>query len=192
MTLRDILIKKCCTCGEEKSLDQFHRNAAHPGGLSIRCKPCHKKKNLEYRRRHKAKINERNRASYYRNKPARRIIQKRYEQKIKEATFSDKTLQAKRLLDNARIRAKRYGIPIAITWRDIEIPDVCPVLGIPLKVNKRSMGRDSPSLDRIIPSLGYVPGNILVVSMRANQIKTDANPEEILRVAMFYSQMRSL
>ena len=36
-----------------------------------------------------------------------------------------------------------------------------------------------PSLDRIIPTKGYIPGNIAVISQRANCIKSDATSEEI-------------
>jgi hypothetical protein len=41
----------------------------------------------------------------------------------------------------------------------------------------------SPSLDRIKPELGYVPGNIQVISARANVMKNDATPEELLAFA---------
>lgn len=48
---------------------------------------------------------------------------------------------------------------------------------------------DSPSIDRIIPALGYVKGNVIVVSQRANTIKNNATPEELRRVADFYSNL---
>ena len=35
------------------------------------------------------------------------------------------------------------------------------------------------SLDCIIPELGYVPGNVAVISRRANTIKNDATIEEL-------------
>jgi hypothetical protein len=46
-------------------------------------------------------------------------------------------------------------------------------------------------VDRIIPALGYIPENIIVVSMRANAVKSDASPEEILRVGAFYDRLIS-
>lgn len=92
------------------------------------------------------------------------------------------------MLANAKQRAKAAGVPFALTLQDIIIPTHCPVLGIPLV---RQLGRQggcdaSPSLDRIVPSLGYVPGNTVVVSRRANRIKTDASIEELEQVADFY------
>jgi hypothetical protein len=38
---------------------------------------------------------------------------------------------------------------------------------------------NSPSLDKIIPSLGYVRGNVQVISQRANSIKRDATLAEL-------------
>ena len=47
----------------------------------------------------------------------------------------------------------------------------------------------TPSIDRIDPKKGYVKDNIIVVSMRANRIKTDATVDEIRRVADFYEKL---
>lgn len=93
------------------------------------------------------------------------------------------------LLNWARGRAKRAGIPFAITEEDIVIPKRCPVLGIPLKRGSGIGGAlpSSPSIDRIDPTQGYVPGNVIVVSHRANTIKGDATPAEMRAVAVFYS-----
>jgi hypothetical protein len=41
----------------------------------------------------------------------------------------------------------------------------------------------SPTLDKIIPELGYVRGNIAVISHRANRIKSDATLAEVLKLA---------
>lgn len=97
------------------------------------------------------------------------------------------------LLYNAKYRARQCGLPCTITVDDIVIPDVCPVLGIPLipsfgnaKEGKRSTGGEagSPSLDKIIPEFGYVPENIMVISHRANSLKRDSiDPEEHRAIA---------
>lgn len=41
----------------------------------------------------------------------------------------------------------------------------------------------SPSIDRIVPELGYVPGNIAIISWRANDLKKDATADEMRRIA---------
>ena len=37
----------------------------------------------------------------------------------------------------------------------------------------------SPTLDKTIPALGYVPGNIAVISWRANRLKNNGTLEEL-------------
>jgi hypothetical protein len=74
------------------------------------------------------------------------------------------------LWERAKKRALDRGVPFAIDKRSIVVPRFCPVLGIPIKVGQaRSI--NSPSLDRIIPREGYVPGNVRVVSDKANRMK---------------------
>ena len=84
----------------------------------------------------------------------------------------------------ARARARRDGLEFNITVEDIEIPNTCPVFGIPLKVNRLEDGRrDSPSLDRIDPLKGYTKDNIQVISNFANTMKQNATAEELLAFA---------
>jgi hypothetical protein len=68
-----------------------------------------------------------------------------------------------------------------ITIHDIVIPEFCPLLGIRLEPGKGTGGAKaaSPSLDKIRPELGYVPGNVWVISHRANVIKSDATLSEL-------------
>jgi hypothetical protein len=96
---------------------------------------------------------------------------------------------ARSLLRNSRYRAKRDGIRHTLTLSDIAVPTHCPVLGLRLRVSKGRASPASPSLDRINPRRGYVPGNVIVVSWRANEIKKDALPDELDRVAAFYRQL---
>jgi hypothetical protein len=66
------------------------------------------------------------------------------------------------------------------------VPEFCPVLGIRLACNVRGGPCDaSPSLDRIRAELGYVTGNIAVISMRANRIKNNGTAAEHEAIARF-------
>jgi hypothetical protein len=94
------------------------------------------------------------------------------------------------LLGLARTRASKKGIPFDLTEEDVRIPNYCPVLGIPL-VRGSGLGghrAGSPSLDRVRPELGYVKGNVIVISHRANTLKRDATIEEMQALAAFYSR----
>jgi len=92
-----------------------------------------------------------------------------------------------RMLVSARSRAKRYNYPFDITIEDIVIPEFCPVLGIKLERNGGSCNYATPSLDKMIPELGYVKGNINVISWRANWIKQNATLEEITKLVKWMS-----
>lgn len=85
---------------------------------------------------------------------------------------------------NAKRRSKELNIPFDISFKDINIPEVCPVFGIAFS-NEREC---QASLDRIIPSLGYVKGNIRVISMRANRLKSDASLEELKQLVSYLEQ----
>lgn len=95
---------------------------------------------------------------------------------------------ANKMLTTAKARAKNKGIEFSITLSDIELPEYCPVLGIKLEVNrgKGHGGKDnSYSLDRIDPTKGYIPGNVQVMSLKANSMKFSATPEELLKFAVW-------
>lgn len=87
------------------------------------------------------------------------------------------------LLNACRDRCRKKGLVCNLTKEDIAIPTHCPVLGIPLFHGNRAFLDNSPSLDRMIPELGYVRGNVNVISFRANRIKHNATLDEVERVA---------
>ena len=97
------------------------------------------------------------------------------------------------LWNGARYRAKKEGLPFDLSpldLKDLGIPDVCPVLGIPLNKSPGDGKRNdnSPSLDKFIPSLGYVKGNVHVISWKANRLKNDGTPEEWQKIAEWCQQ----
>jgi hypothetical protein len=90
-----------------------------------------------------------------------------------------------RLLRFAASRAQAKGVPYALTWPYVESiwPSACPYLGIPLKHGAGRPEHASPTLDRIVPGLGYVEGNVEVVSHLANAMKRDATTGQLIRFA---------
>lgn len=91
------------------------------------------------------------------------------------------------LLRNSKQSARKRGLPYDLTIDDVPIPEFCPALGLRLIKGKGVRTDSSPSIDRIIPSKGYVKGNVLVVSWKANRIKNDATVSELMAVAKFYT-----
>ena len=90
--------------------------------------------------------------------------------------------QERYMINKARFRAKKRGVPCTITGIDVFIPSFCPVLGVPLYWGDKQKSDNSPSLDCFIPALGYVPGNVFVISMRANRLKGDATLAEVEKI----------
>lgn len=92
-----------------------------------------------------------------------------------------------RMWSSAKKRARQAGVPFTLRFVDFPaMPTVCPVLGISINMNaRRGPCSNSPTLDRIVPSLGYVKGNVAIISHRANTIKSDGTLDEILAVAEY-------
>ena len=93
-------------------------------------------------------------------------------------------------------RAKSQKVPFDLTVENIRdllknAGNICPVLGVKMTISELGSGDTnySPSFDRIYPKKGYVKGNIVIVSNKANRIKTDATVEEIRKVADFYEKL---
>ncbi len=86
-----------------------------------------------------------------------------------------------KIWERVKKRANEDGTVFTLSVHDIPaIPETCPVLGIKLAANVKAGPLDSsPSLDRIIPALGYVPGNVRIISNRANRLRSDATAAEL-------------
>jgi hypothetical protein len=103
-------------------------------------------------------------------------------EKLRERRYRE-THRERALLKSARRRAAKHGLEFTITEKDIVIPEVCPIRGTPFTIGTRQYRADSPSLDRIEPHRGYVPGNVWVISTRANVVKNDGTPDEHEQIA---------
>lgn len=89
----------------------------------------------------------------------------------------------KKLVREAKYRAQKKDLDFDITYKDLSIPYYCPVLQIELNKQGIKVGPNSPSLDRIDPTKGYVKGNVQVISHLANTMKSNATPEQLLHFA---------
>jgi hypothetical protein len=89
------------------------------------------------------------------------------------------------MIKGARDRAKKQGVPCEVTAKYVRscFPEDghCPITGQPFKHGDGKCGPQSMSLDRIIPEVGYVQGNITVISHLVNTIKQDCTDPEVFR-----------
>lgn len=93
------------------------------------------------------------------------------------------------MLDHIRFKCRKLKIAFNLEKKDLVVPQMCPVLGILLVPGSNKTHDGSPTVDRIDPTKGYVKGNVIVVSHKANRIKSNASPDTVLRVANFYANL---
>ena len=115
-----------------------------------------------------------------------------YYQRNKERLSANQKIRRKELRDKnpfignlrtTKSNCKKYGIPFNLTPEDLVVPEFCPYLGIKLTWIDGIQHDATPSIDRIIPELGYVKGNVQVISYLANSMKRNASIEQLITFA---------
>ena len=101
--------------------------------------------------------------------------------------------QARRI-SNKKSESHRRGVEFNLGWADIEWPTHCPIMGVELNYfSDRSCNKNnSPSIDRVDPSKGYVKGDVAIICYRANRIKNDGTAEELRRIATYIDKHKSI
>lgn len=178
--------KVCTKCQIGKTPSEFYRDSRRPGKTHAKCRQC-----CQVARKAAYDANPERHSAYYAN--YRKAHRAEVNAHAKARRLRD---PISRLLARSKCRAKKVGLEFSITAADISsLPTHCPVLGIPLRSGVRSKDAGyytDPccySIDRIDSSKGYVPGNVAVMSFRANSLKNDATPEEI---ALLYNWITSV
>lgn len=88
------------------------------------------------------------------------------------------------MVNQARVRTRDYNLPpCEIKTEDVLLPENCPLLGMPLVYTHTVAQDNSASIDKIVPALGYIKGNIQVLSNMANRMKSNANEQDLLTFA---------
>lgn len=117
---------------------------------------------------------------YQKYKAAYRAASKRYYKKQRQQGNKGGNCSYKvKFLSAVKTRAKRNGVEFCLTQADIIFPENCPILNIPIDTKSFGRSDNSPSVDRIDNSKGYIPDNIRIISWRANRIKSDSTWQEL-------------
>lgn len=171
-------MKICTKCKELKNLTEFTPNKKYKDGRCSQCRNCRNKYAAIQREKHRDKNNAKYRERYANDKNFKK---KRDEMHQKSYYKTRKERPAYWMLKGAKQRANEKGLDFNLTENDIIIPEYCPILEIKLKYNegKGIQTFNSPSIDRINSSKGYIKGNVKVISLRANMMKNDASEEEL-------------
>ena len=200
------LERRCCTkCAESKPLDKFRTGLNRTGKLYRHgsCNACQTNAATEWTAAHRPHVNavqlrryheskklddkfmERKRAHpregsrRYRSKPGVLEIMRT------RAKLSRQNDIVKYLIRSARARSVQRGrdFDLTIEWGRARWTGKCELTGIEFDW---SLGRGSlwsPSIDRVIPALGYVQTNCRFVLQAVNQFKGAGSDEEMMRIA---------
>lgn len=146
--------KKCSKCGDIKTINDFFKRKSNRDGLEGICKKCQEKQNTKWEQQNPIKM------------------------------------QTMYMTCAARNRAKNKGLEFNININYVRslVVSRCPVFDVPLEWSccrgrKSEPLPNSPSLDRIDNSKGYIEGNVWIISHRANCVKNNASLEEIQMMA---------
>jgi hypothetical protein len=112
--------------------------------------------------------------------------------------YSEKEGRIVRFLAATKKRAKAKNLPYDLTLkylRSIAL-DKCPIFDLELDWSswgeKNQIANDnSPSVDRIDPKKGYVVGNVIWLSWKANRLKSNATSEDLFKIAKWLEQKES-
>lgn len=153
-------MKECTECNVVSENFRKHRRV---------CLDCERRKSREY---------------YHKN-----IEQQGYnERRAQKEKQNRRDNPALYLYRSSKIRAKKFNLDFDLEKEDIIIPDVCPVLRIPLFVGEKQ-GDNSPTLDRVDNSKGYTKDNVAVISWKANNLKSNATLDEIEKLYLWMKDM---
>ena len=87
-----------------------------------------------------------------------------------------------------KANARKTGVEFTIDFGELTFPTHCPILGIELDYFAENRAENTVSFDKINPKLGYVSGNVVIISWRANRIKNDGTADEHQKIADFLYQ----
>jgi hypothetical protein len=154
------------------------------------------KKMRQYRSNNKEKMKEINKKKYLKNCESIKQKQKEKwwsnveESRKKLKAYSDNNIQTVMLQSiKGRCNKEKIEFNLELNYLKSIWPanNLCPVFGCEMKRNRRGQSRDfSPSVDRIVPEKGYVPGNVVIVSLKANRMKNNGTVEDLKKVLHFY------
>lgn len=172
--------KRCSRCGLIKPVADFGKDKNRKDGLMHLCRPCNVEKVTIWGKNNKARRNANIRA-----------WAKRHPEKVKSAKRAWKKInplkyRAVKMVVEAKRRAREKNLPFDIDsnfiLKRLE-PGVCERTGLPFVISQDERNPYSPSLDKVVPRLGYVKGNVRVILWALNSFKADFTESDIYPIA---------
>ena len=159
--------KVCGKCKEHKLFSEFCKDRSRKNGLKYECKSC-------------AKENQDNVCPFKKWFSHKKSHAKKTSIKftIEPEDIPGVKIRKTTLID---IRGKKH-----YSWEGVQYPKVCPVYKTSLDWGMNGCNNNSPSLDRDNPKLGYIPGNVMMMSNLANKMKNNATHEQLKQFSEYH------
>lgn len=197
--LEGVSVKECNKCILVCPIVDFDKRSHSKDGLTGECKQCISKRNKLYRALHRDELDTHNKIYRKENIGKIKAQKRQHYWDNRETIRLDTKVRHKNnpinsMFLSAKRRANKNNLPFLITKEYLlgiwPKDNKCPILGIELKVGNRKEKTDSPSLDRLIPEFGYVPGNVAIISNRVNFLKRDETDPSIF-LSLYYWIIKS-
>ena len=168
----------CSKCKVSQNESGFYRNCRKKNGYRSWCKKCY----AAYQQSPKGRESQKK----YRTENPDKMLEYIVQYKAKNPIL----FRAYHVLSNIRIRSKKNNIPFDITKQNLidmqNESDTCPCCFEPFDFNLNGPNDPhSPSVDRIIPELGYVKSNVKMICFRCNQQKNDSSIEQLEQIVRY-------
>jgi len=159
-------MKTCCDCKISKNNSEFWLQKTTKDGMQSDCKKCSSKKVMLWK-----SLNPEARKRYHNNWRFRNLNQSR----------------AGTIFRDIRRRSNKLLIPTDID-RDFILQKLtngkCEITGIKFDIiSKGRPSSRSPSLDRIVPKLGYIKSNVRMILFAMNTFKNEWMDKDIYPIA---------
>lgn len=172
--------KVCSKCGKELSLGSFYKNG---DGYRPECKKCKQKAEAARRSKNVEVARAKERERYHKNRDKNIASMKRYRNTLKETNYFKFFVMNK----------KKAALMAGLSW-DLDeeylrkiFTGICPVFGCSIHAGGTKDDYKA-ELDRLVPSKGYIKGNVRWISSRANRLKSDMSIDELKKILKYMEE----
>ncbi len=168
-------------------VERYRNDAAYRERVLAQGRKFYHSRTPEQREAKREKINAYHRARRANPEINKRVVEyaRRYRERWRVA------LLVRHALYRCRKSGMRFDPDYMQIFKDLR-PARCPCCDVPFNYSFTGKSQrppdDGPSLDRIDPTNGYVPGNVEIICWRCNALKRDATLKELQNIVSYMEE----